>query len=270
VILAIDIGNSHIVLGLFEGDELVEDTRISTDSKKTADEYGILIMSILKLKREVRSRVKGVIISSVVPNLTQVFAEMTHKYFDIEPIIVGPGLKTGLSIGYEDPRQVGADRVVNAVAAERLYGSPCIIVDFGTAVTFCAIDDNKQYLGGAIFPGIKTAYDALAQRAARLPKIGLGEPKQAIGKSTEGSMLSGAIYGYAGMVDALVERFRSELRTDAKVVATGGMIHNIAPYSKTIDIVDDDLTLKGLLMLYTMNQANNMEMMMQTENSPPG
>lgn len=271
MILAIDIGNTNIVLGLFEGDEVTEQSRISTERKKTADEYGILIISILKLRAEVRSRVKGVIISSVVPPLTGVFAEMTQKYFGIEPIIVGPGLKTGLSIGYDDPRQVGADRVVNAVAAERIYGSPCIIVDFGTAVTFCAVDANKRYLGGAIFPGIKTAYDALAEKAARLPRIGLTKPEQAIGRTTEASMVSGAIYGYAGMVDAIVRRFIDELNGPAKVIATGGMIEYIAPYAETIDIVDKDLTLKGLLMLYTMNQANIMEMSgMQVEKSPPG
>jgi len=271
VIFAIDIGNSHTVLGLFEGEEIAGRTRISTETKKTADEYGILISSILKLRKEGRARVKGVIISSVVPPLTQVFEEMIRNYFDIEPLIVGPGLKTGLSIAYDDPRQVGADRVVNAVAAERLYGTPCIIIDFGTAVTCCAVDDSNRYLGGAIFPGIKTAYDALAEKAARLPRIGLSEPGQAIGRSTEGSMVSGAIYGYAGMVDGLVGRFRQELGVDAQVIATGGMIEFVAPYSKTIDIIDNDLTLKGLLMLYTMNQANNMEMeMMHSDSSPPG
>jgi type III pantothenate kinase len=160
---------------------------------------------------------------------------------------------------------------VNAVAAVRLYGSPCIIVDFGTAVTFCAVDDKKRYLGGAIFPGIKTAYDALAEKAARLPRIGLCEPERVIGRSTESSMISGAVYGYAGMVDGLVERFNEELGCRAKIIATGGMIENVAPYSKTIDIIDPDLTLKGLLMLYTMNQANSMEMqMMQAESPPPG
>jgi type III pantothenate kinase len=271
MILAIDIGNSHIVLGLFEGDDLVDQTRVSTEIKKTADEYGILIASILNLRREARSRVKGVIISSVVPPLTPIFVEMTRRYFNIEPIIVGPGLKTGLSIGYDDPRQVGADRVVNAVAAERIYGTPCIIVDFGTAVTFCAVDDNKRYLGGAIFPGIKTAYDALAEKAARLPRIGLAEPRQAIGRSTEDSMISAAVYGYAGMVDAIVARFMDELGNKAKVVATGGMIEYIAPYSKAIEVVDPDLTLKGLLMLYTMNQASGVDMqVMRAESPPPG
>lgn len=271
MILAIDIGNSHIVLGLFEGEEITGQARISTETKKTADEYGILISSILKLRKEARSRVKGVIISSVVPPLTSVFSEMIRNYFDIEALIVGPGLKTGLSIGYDDPRQVGADRVVNAVAAERLYGTPCIIIDFGTAVTCCAVDGKNRYLGGAIFPGIKTAYDALAEKAAKLPRIGLAEPTQVIGRSTEASMISGAVYGYAGMVDELVRRFRGELGTDAKVIATGGMIEFIAPFSKTIDIIDNDLTLKGLLMLYMMNQANTMEMeMMHSDSSPPG
>jgi len=271
VILAIDIGNTNIVLGLFDGEELIDQTRISTEIKKTADEYGILIFSILKLRAEVRTRIKGVIISSVVPPLAPIFNEMTRKYFDLEPIIVGPGLKTGLSIGYDDPRQVGADRVVNAVAAERIYGTPCIIVDFGTAVTFCAVDKNKRYLGGAIFPGIKTAYDALADKAARLPRIGLAKPGKAIGRTTEESMVSGAIYGYAGMTDSLVRRFKMELGGEAKVIATGGMIEYISPFAETIDIVDRDLTLKGLLMLYAMNQANVMEMSgLQAEKPPPG
>jgi type III pantothenate kinase len=271
MILAIDIGNTNIVLGLFDGDTLTDQSRISTETKKTADEYGILISSILKLRAEMRVRVKGIIISSVVPPLTGIFAEMTRKYFNLEPVTVGPGLKTGLSIEYDDPRQVGADRVVNAVAAERLYGTPCIIVDFGTAVTFCAVDEKKRYLGGAIFPGIKTAYDALAEKAARLPRIGLGKPDKAIGRTTESSMISGAIYGYAGMVDAIVRRFADELGGKARVIATGGMIEYIAPYSETIEIVDRDLTLKGLLMLYTMNQAYIMEMSgMNAEKSPPG
>jgi type III pantothenate kinase len=269
--LAIDIGNTNIVLGLFDGENLIDETRIYTEIKKTADEYGILISSILKLRAEVRVRIKGVIISSVVPPLTPILTEMAREYFNLEPIIVGPGLKTGLSIEYDDPRQVGADRVVNAVAAERIYGTPCIIVDFGTAVTFCAVDKNKRYLGGAIFPGIKTAYDALADKAARLPCIGLTKPGKAIGRSTEESMVSGAVYGYAGMTDALVRCFKKELSEEAKVIATGGMIDYIAPFTETIDVVDRNLTLKGLLMLYAMNQVNSMEMSgIQAEKSPPG
>jgi type III pantothenate kinase len=262
MLLVIDIGNTNIVCGVFSGDKLTAKARIATDYQKTTDEYGTLLSNILALrtptdeKREF-DKVSGMVISSVVPQLTNIFRELGMTYFNVEPLIVGPGIRTELAIKYDDPRKVGADRIVNAVAGIYLYTPPLIIIDFGTALTFCAITAKKEWIGGAIFPGMQTSFSALAQHAALLSMIDFRMPKSAIGKSTEESLLSGAINGYAAVVEGMVQRFESELGTKATVIGTGGMVHLIAQATKAFDHIDPDLTLKGLKILFNLNRERN-------------
>jgi type III pantothenate kinase len=259
MLLAIDIGNTNIVCGVFSGDKLTAKARIATDIRKTGDEYGTLLANILALRTHTdemhpSERIDGMVVSSVVPQLTSTFREIGMAYFGVDPLIVGPGIRTELAIKYDDPRKVGADRIVNAVAGIFLYKPPLIIVDFGTALTFCAITRNSEYIGGAIFPGMHTSYSALAQRAALLSMIEFRAPKGAIGKSTEESLQSGAINGYASVVEGMVERFKPELGEDVTVVGTGGMVHLVAEASNVFHHIDPDLTLKGLKILYNMNR----------------
>lgn len=258
MLLAIDIGNSNIVCGVFSGNSLTAKARLATDNQKTTDEYGILLRNILALRTgfeesQPSERVDGIVISSVVPHLTSTFRELAVTYFNVEPLVVGPGIRTELSITYDDPRKVGADRIVNAVAGISLFKPPLIIIDFGTAVTFCAITRNREYCGGAIFPGLHTSYQALAQRAALLSMIEFRAPKSIIGRSTEESLISGAINGYASVVEGMVSRFKKELGGDATVIGTGGMIHLIAKATDVIQHIDPDLTLKGLKILFDLN-----------------
>jgi len=259
MLLVIDIGNTNIVCGIFSGDKLIAKARISTDIRKTTDEYGTLLTNILALRTGTGERrpfedVSGMVISSVVPPLTNIFRELGMAYFSVDPLIVGPGIRTELSIKYDDPRKVGADRIVNAVAGIFLYTAPMVIVDFGTALTFCAITRKKEWIGGAIFPGIQTSFSSLAQRAALLSMIDFRMPKAAIGKSTEESLLSGAINGYAAVVEGMVQRFKPELGDDTTVVGTGGMVHLVAAATDIFNHIDPDLTLKGLKILYNLNR----------------
>ncbi|OEF95780.1 type III pantothenate kinase [Desulfuribacillus alkaliarsenatis] len=254
MLLVMDVGNTNIVLGMYEGKELRYHWRIATSREKTEDEYGILIKNLLGDKGLELKQIKAVIISSVVPPLMFALERMVEIYLKLEPIVVGPGIRTSLNINIDNPREVGADRIVNAVAAIHEYGAPLIVVDFGTATTFCAIDDKGSYLGGAIAPGIRISTEALFARAAKLPRIELVRPSKVIGKNTVASMQSGIINGYIGQLDGIVRRMKTEMGYDAvKVVATGGLAELIAVNCETVDIIDEFLTLKGLRILYEKN-----------------
>ena len=254
MLLVFDVGNTNIVMGAYKGDRLIHSWRLSTDRDQTADEYDIKIRSFLSYSDIKIADIQAVIISSVVPPLMPTMEGMIRQCFNVEPMVVGPGIKTGLAILYDNPREIGADRVVNAVAGFEHYGGPLIIVDFGTATTFCAINEKGQYLGGAITAGIGISAEALFQRAAKLPRIELIRPKQVIGRNTVSSMQSGIVFGYIGLVDGIVNRMKNELPGEVKVIATGGMARLIAEESETIQLVDDTLTLEGLRLIYNRNK----------------
>jgi len=254
MLLAIDIGNTNIVWGVFEGNRLLADWRVGTDLSKTTDEYAILLLDLLRVEGISPERVAGVILSSVVPPLTPLFEELAEIYFHCLPLIVSDELEAGLTIKYSNPRDVGSDRIVNAAAAYRRYGGPIIIVDFGTATTFCAVTADGEYLGGAIAPGLRISAEALYARAAKLPKIELARPKSVIGRDTVASMQAGLVFGYAGLVDELVRRIQQELGQDCFVLATGGLAGLVAPESRSIREVRPHLTLEGLALLYALNR----------------
>jgi type III pantothenate kinase len=256
MLLAIDIGNTNIVWGVFDGDQLVADWRIGTDHSKTTDEYAILLLDLLRVEDISPDRVDGVILSSVVPPLTPLFEELAETYFHRLPLNVSAEMETGLTIKYTNPREVGSDRIVNAAAAYRRYGGPIIIVDFGTATTFCAVTANGEYLGGAIAPGLRISAEALYARTAKLPKIELVRPKSAIGQDTVASMQAGLVFGYAGLVDELVRRIQQELGRDCFVLATGGLAGLVAPESRSIREIRPHLTLEGLALLYALNRPS--------------
>jgi len=253
MLLAIDIGNTNVVLGVFDNERLVENWRVGTNTQITPDEYAMIFKDLFGFARLEFSQIDGVIISTVVPPLLPVMIEMSRKYFRIEPMVVTPELNTGIVIRYDNPKEVGADRIVNAAAAYKRFGGPLIIVDFGTATTFCAITNKGEYLGGAICPGMKISAEALFQRASKLPRVELAKPAKVIGSDTISAMQAGIIYGYAGLVDGLVERMKAELSRDAKVVATGGLAELISPETRTINEVMPHLTLEGLRLLYDLN-----------------
>ncbi len=258
MILLIDVGNTNIVLGIHKNDEYITSWRISTDAKKTSDEYSVQVMQLFSQYNLNPKEVEGVIISSVVPNIMHSLENMIRKCFGKEPIIVGPGIKTGINIKYDNPKEVGADRIVNAVATYEIYKKPNIVIDFGTATTFCAITERGDYLGGCIVPGVRIASDALFERAAKLPRIELEVPNNIICKSTIVSMQAGILYGYIGQVEYIVNKMKNEMKNKCSeepiVIATGGLANLIAKETNVIDIVDSDLTLEGLRIIYNKNK----------------
>jgi type III pantothenate kinase len=254
MLLAIDIGNTNVVLGVFDKKTLVENWRVGTNTQITPDEYAMIFKDLFGFAKLEFGQITGVIISTVVPPLLPVMIEMSRKYFKIEPMVVTHELKSGITIRYDNPKEVGADRIVNAAAAFDLFGGPLIIVDFGTATTFCAVTKKGEYLGGAICPGIKISAEALFQRASKLPRVELLKPKKVIGSDTISAMQAGIIYGYAGLVDGIVERMKKELSPDARVVATGGLAELVSPETRSIQEIKPQLTLAGLQLLYAINR----------------
>ncbi|GAE27995.1 pantothenate kinase [Halalkalibacter wakoensis JCM 9140] len=253
MIMVVDVGNTNIVLGVYKERELQYHWRIATSKQKTEDEWAMSLKSLFAHEALSFKEIEGIIISSVVPPIMYTLEQMCKKYFDIRPMVIGPGIKTGLNIKYDNPKEVGADRIVNAVAAIQLYGSPLIVVDFGTATTYCYINENRQYMGGAISPGISISTEALYTRASKLPRIEIAKPNHVLGTNTVHAMQAGIFYGYVGQVDGIVNRMKAQSKNNPTVIATGGMASLIAPEAESIDVVEPFLTLKGLQMIYEKN-----------------
>lgn len=257
MILVMDVGNTNIKIGLYRGDELTETWRVATNFQRTADEYGMTLMNLFRSVGVKFSDIEGVIISSVAPSLNYTLEHTCKYYMNVTPIMVGPGVKTGINVKYANPAEVGSDRIVNAVAAYKLYGGPCIVIDFGTATTFGAMSADGEFLGGAIAPGIKSSMEALVNTTAKLPRIELTKPEKVINRTTVSNMQSGIIYGFVGMVDYIIRKMKKELHsTDCKVIATGGMGEVLSGELTAITLLDRALTLKGLKIIYDMNTEN--------------
>ncbi len=254
MLIAVDAGNTHTVVGLFEGDELVDHWRIATNAARTSDEHALLVSQFLAQYDRGFDDVTGMVVSSTVPRLTGVLRTLAERYLSVAPVVLEPGTRSGIPILYDNPRQVGPDRIANAVSAWERYGGPTIMVDFGTATTVDAISAKGEYVGGAILPGIEISLDALFARAAALSWVELAKPRRVIGKTTAESVQSGVLYGFASAVDGLVTRFQSELGP-CTVVSTGGLAELIAPLSETIQHHDPWLTLRGLRLIHAMNVA---------------
>lgn len=253
MLLAVDAGNTHTVFGLFEGLDLADTWRIATDAERTSDEHALLLDGFLRQRSRALGAITGAVVSSTVPRLTPVFREMAGRYLHVAPLVLEPGVRTGMPILYDNPKQVGPDRIANAVAAFERYGGPTIVVDFGTATTVDVTSANGEYLGGAILPGIEVSLDALMEKAAALFWVEMARPRRVIGKSTTESVQSGVLYGFAAAVDGLVRRFEGELGA-CNVVSTGGLGELVAPLSERIQNHDPWLTLAGLRMVYERNQ----------------
>ncbi len=263
MLLAFDVGNTNIVLGVFKGKKLIESWRMETDKNKSADEYGMIIRNLFEYHNLKMSDVKDAIISTVVPSISYTLQHMSIKYFNIRAIEVGPGIKTGMVIKYDNPKQVGADRIVNAVAAYEKYGGPLIVIDFGTATTFCCISSKCEYLGGTIAPGIKISSDALFEKTAKLPRVEITEPRHAICRNTNESIQSGLVYGHMGVADYIIRMIKKEYYENygdesekMTVVATGGLATMVSKGVEAIDHVDRLLTLEGLSIIYEKNKNN--------------
>jgi type III pantothenate kinase len=254
VLLAVDVGNTQTVFGLFDGERLVEHWRVATEDERTADERAALLGRLLELRELGFDAVTGVCLSSTVPGLLRAYEELAERHVGAPLLVLGPGIKTGIPVLYDDPREVGPDRIANAVAARERYGAPCIVVDFGTSTNFDAVSEAGEYVGGVLAPGIEISMDALFARAARLQKVDFTEPPAVIGKTTTSALQSGLVYGFAGQVDGIVGRMRAELGDTAPVVATGGLAELIAPHSETIGRVDPLLTLEGLRLIWALNR----------------
>jgi len=255
MLLVIDVGNTNTVIGVYDGDELVGDWRIVTVPDRTADEYGILIQNLYYSSKISSRDIQDIIVSCVVPPMVSIIDELCKKYFKINPLYIEPGIKTGMPIYYDNPREVGADRIVNAVAAFHHTKREVIVVDFGTATTFDCVSEKGEYIGGVIAPGLATSSEALFSKASKLPKVELIRPKMVIGKNTIHSMQSGIILGYVDLVDGLVNRIKNEMGKDPSVIATGGLAELISKESKTIGEVDRYLTLKGLKIIFQLNKS---------------
>lgn len=255
MLLAIDVGNSETILGVFDDDELVHHWRTATDVARTSDDFALTLQGLLGFAGlALPGDVHGVVISSVVPHVTEMLREMSARYLPFPPVIIEPGVKTGVALRYENPREVGADRIVNAVAAYAIFGGPAIVVDFGTAISFDAVSADGEFVGGAIAPGVHTSFEALVSRAARLPNVETVAPPHAIGRSTTTALQSGVVYGAAGQVDGIVRRLTAELGPGVTTVATGGLIPAVLAACETIDHQDEWLTLKGLRLIWERNQ----------------
>ena len=254
MLLVVDVGNTQTHFGTYEGGELVEHWRFATVRDSTADEIGAALRNLVELRGVELEQIDSSIVSSTVPQLGPQWLEMTERYLGHEMLVVGPGFKTGMPLRYDNPREIGADRLVNAVAAyERTQGA-CIVVDFGTAITYDPVSAKGEYLGGIISPGVEISVEALASRAAKLPKVDLEPPRALIGKSTIEAIRSGVIYGFAAMVDGIVARLLEEMGEETATIATGGLAHHIVPFTERIDDIDDLLTLEGLRILFERNQ----------------
>src|ERR1700760_3163211 len=249
MLLAVDVGNTQTVFGLFEGEELGDRWRIATEAHRTGDELGALLADFLDLRA-----IDGICLSSTVPRLIPEYEHVAERWARAELLVIGPGVRTGIEIQYDDPREVGPDRVVNAVAAKELYGAPAIVADFGTSTNFDVVSADGAYVGGVLAPGIEISMEALFARAARRVKVDYVEPPQVIGKTTAGALQSGLVYGFAGQVDGIVEAIRGELGTQASVIGTGGLVDLIAPHSRTIGRVEPFLTLAGLRLVWERNR----------------
>lgn len=258
MVLVIDIGNTNIKLGIFKDNFLIASGRIATHYRRTSDEYGLLVTNLIEIHKLSKKDINGIIISSVIPDLNYTFEHMCEFYFGITPLVLGAGVKTGLNIKYDNPKEVGSDRIAVCVAAMKEYGKPLIVVDFGTATTINIVGRDNEFLGGLICPGIKTSLESLAASAAKLPKIELVTPKGVIGKSTVTNMQAGIFYGFIGMLEHIVKKIREEQGLeDAKVIATGGLSEYVNKGTNIIDRIDRRLSLKGLNYIYQMNFPNN-------------